>query len=1351
MLIDSDVNKVDSRSSLFSCREGEVIIKFKAGSRAEIKAPKAVKFSTARVSEVDRVFSAIGVSEVEELMPLTGAETFRKQMRAFNGAAVAAAPMNRAYRLKLAKEGVDLLDAVRQLNELADVEFAEPNYIVNALADAPAATPDDPYYSLQYGIQDINLPELWGQPVISKEGPVIAILDTGVDINHPDLQVNIWNNEAELNGAKGYDDDGNGFVDDLNGWDFVNNSGKIADYNGHGTHCAGIAAACGFNGIGIVGANPFARIMPLTVLRSNGTGDIATIIKAVDYAAANGASIISMSIGTYAESQALQQALGRAYQKAVIVAAAGNDGLCLNHKHPEKGQIGPAPMFPAAYTFVLGVQASSANGGLASFSNYDDDGPADSPEFGEEEMYNYEIIAPGADIISTYPGGKYKQLGGTSMATPLVAGALSRLLQAKEYPNKEDLFGDLINSVTPKGILDIAAAYKKKEADRKPILSLVGYRLDDSVDGDGDGRPDAGETIAFYPKFRNTWGTARNICYALALSDLEYPDMIEFVNSGVEFTIDELSSYATLEAEKPIKFKVSPNCADGRNIKLTLTLLWRDSNGNVLSKLPQDEIVLTVENGVEIGGVIRENTTLTADKNYIVTHSIAVPAGVTLTIEPGTTLRFKKDAGLIVAKGESYGEPLYVDGQSVGTWMRYRDYGKVIAKGEPGKMIVFTSEDHAKTSFRQTFNFGFESELEYCRFTGLSSQYLETTLTDAFYGDTLVGCEWIPNQNKSFFGKGYAHNCVVDDIYCYQWETGLTRRQFLKQNLASRYCNYTDIMVFGSFAVMKASESNYIGMSSQSDVSSSGSVLTYEAEALTNKCNVFSNFDGGIRMAFTPLIQEPKVLLPTRPSYFGSSSEEIVSDHIWDLRRGCYYGDYDLSNMRTRPVAQAHGIVWKVVVNGYDVQDEYELLPPLGVGRHKFEVYFNRKMNHDVAPMLAMGVRAPYTQTAIAEDGSWRTETFDGEEVDIYTAYLTINGRSNYDGVNRVYVAQAQDDEFFEIPLENVRFNVNVQAAGSLSEGFTAEAGLGRVNLEWDNSEDNFDDMLGYNMYRYSVDNAGVASDTIRINKQLLEAQETALTDYDVTPGTTYCYYYKVMRTNMSENAPSKTVAVTPLTSVAGDANGSGDVDVADVITTVNYAAGMEPKPFIFEAADMNADTEIDILDVVGIIKRILNPAAAETAAIEATAIYTIEDGIVYVDTPVDLAGLQLNLEMEKGASVTASATLDGFEQTGAWIGDNEYIFMAYTLSGKKVAAGVHPVLAIGDAKVKSLKLSDPDGRNVEALFVEDTTGLGKVELETPSMTGVYNIMGIKLADDAKALERLPRGIYIVDGQKIVK
>ena len=113
-----------------------------------------------------------------------------------------------------------------------------------------------------------------------------------------------------------------------------------------------------------------------------------------------------------------------------------------------------------------------------------------------------------------------------------------------------------------------------------------------------------------------------------------------------------------------------------------------------------------------------------------------------------------------------------------------------------------------------------------------------------------------------------------------------------------------------------------------------------------------------------------------------------------------------------RPNPLAPGIVWKVVVNDYDAQDEFELLPPLGVGRHKFEVYFSKPMNREKTPMIAMGVRQPYTQTVIAEDGSWRSETMEnGDIVDIYTAYLTIRGKDNYDGLNTIYVADAEDEE----------------------------------------------------------------------------------------------------------------------------------------------------------------------------------------------------------------------------------------------------------------------------------------------------------------------------------------------------
>lgn len=179
----------------------------------------------------------------------------------------------------------------------------------------------------------------------------------------------------------------------------------------------------GNNGIGITGANPDALIMPITVMQSDGTGDVATIIKGIDYAAANGADVISMSLGGDSYSMAEEQALGKAYATAVIVAAAGNNGKPIEN----------LLVYPACFQFVLGVQATvSPSGGLAQFSNIDRD-PIYTTYSAETDLYNYELRAPGVNILSTYPQGRYKALQGTSMATPMAAGAISRLLQCKEY------------------------------------------------------------------------------------------------------------------------------------------------------------------------------------------------------------------------------------------------------------------------------------------------------------------------------------------------------------------------------------------------------------------------------------------------------------------------------------------------------------------------------------------------------------------------------------------------------------------------------------------------------------------------------------------------------------------------------------------------------------------------------------------------------------------------------------------------------------------------------------------------------------------------------------------------------
>lgn len=1203
---------------------GELIVKFKDTSSVRMRAPRAVDFRSTTVDAIDQTFRALGVQQVEELMPLTGGAPMRQNVRSFSGSPVPSAPMALAYRVTLSPDA-NIFDAIDQLQALDQVEYAEPNYLVYTLEDKD---PDDPYYTNQYGIQDVNLYNLWGMPVLSKEGPVIAILDTGVDITHPDLIDNIWTNTSESDGAYKFDDDGNGFVDDVHGWDFINQTGDIFDYNGHGTHCAGIAAATGYNGKGIIGANPDARIMPVTVMQSNGTGNIATIIKGIDYAAANGAAIISMSLGTYSTSTAFEQALGRAYQKCVLVAAAGNDGYCLNHKHPERGQMFPMPCFPAAYNFVLGVQASKPEGGLAGFSNYDDNGPVFSSY---TEQYNYELTVPGASIVSTFPNGQYKYLNGTSMATPLAAGAISRLLQAKEYTNKEVLFGDLIHCLTSKGNTDFYAAYQITDEQRTPELQVTTFAIEDP-EGDNDGRPDAGEVINIYPTIRNAWGTAKNIRIKLECAETinnVYTPVVDEVDFGWE-----LSAYGSARAANPLQIRIKDEVTDGRIIMLKL-IVTGDNAATV--ELP---FQITAENGVELGGVISEDMTLYPNVHYIVTTNLAVPKGVTLTIRPGTVLKFRDDTGLKVN-------------------------GNIIANGEPGNMITFMPADGASGKMNG-FILGDYSKrrfISYATFTNLRSEWM------------------IRHANLS--------NCI------------------LKDNNASICLNNSNVdkCAINQNDIDRMTSSNLFNSNYCENRSDSGYHTCFDTFENTNSFN--NDWKNYGLFSVDYYTESVSVFTPEQPNYLGSAREDIVQPLVLDIRTGWGFGQYDLSNMRTRPVAQAHGIVWKVVVDGYDAQDEYESLPPLGVGRHEFKVYFNRPMNHDKAPMIAMGLREPYTQTAIAEDGSWSSEVFDGETVDIYTACLTLRGKDNIDGVNTIYVAQAEDDEFFEIPVERRRFHVNVQSAGSLSAGFAAEAGVGKVSLSWDNTEENFDDMLGYNLYRYILAEDGSQSEPTCINRSLINPDETEFVDYDITPGTTYCYYYKVLSTSLTENSPSKVVAATPRAASKGDANGSGDVDVNDVVSIVNYMVGVDQRPFILDAADVNSDTAIDILDVVSTVNIILTPAqAAKPAATaeNAVAIYYVEDGVLYVDSPVALSGVDLTFAATpRVSSFTPMADIAAMEVTGGYVTDGLYRVVIFSAAGKAIPAGRTALLRIADADIEAITLADTRANRVEAQAADES------------------------------------------------
>ncbi len=1265
MLLAQSSNNVDEvvkieRHTARDYREGEMIVKFKPSSA--VRARSLARGVTSGVSSVDKVLGELGITAGEQLMPLSGATVTprAKALRSVSGKTIEDSDMSLLYRLTFDAAKVSVHEAVDKLAALDEVEFAEPNYVVYALAEETSTLTNhhdhddyckEPLYSQQWGHGKLKLPFLWQQDKLTSKRPVIAILDTGIDIEHPDLKDNIWTNEAELNGAEEEDDDANGFADDLHGWDFVNQTARIGDWNGHGTHCAGIAAAVGKNGIGITGANPDALIMPVTVMQSDGTGDVATIIKGIDYAAANGADVISMSFGGYNYSLAEEQALAKAYSTAVLVAAAGNDGKCIYaHNCPinKKNAYQNGPAFPAAFTFVLGVEASAEGGGLASFSNFDEDGPVLS-QYDEGRLYNYELRAPGRAIMSTYPGGKYKKLNGTSMACPFVAGGISRLLQTKEYSSWEVLFGDLIHTrkQNGNGDVDFEAAYKITDADRKPSLGLVTYTLDDADGGDGDSRPDAGETIAFYPTLRNEWGQAENIRFSLELTETEDPTIVEFLDIDVDFG-KQLSSYGKNVSANPQRFKVNPDCADGRKI----CMVFRATCDNITEELVQ-EFTVTAENGVEIGGMITEDMTLYPDVHYIVTKNIAIPSGVTLTIKPGAVIKFKDGTGI-------------------------SNNGTIIANGEPGNMIVFTRADNSQGKMSGFIG----GDYSYCVFESLTEHdspaysWLEPT--------SITNCIIKSINASSLLDAPFASKCTIIDNICffgpfYQSEKPITYTNICNNNI-------------------------------DSPVGAPG--LMYKHIRGSNMNNLVNNKytrSGELGNFFS---DESQPVVTDVPNYWGSNNEDIIRKGIWDLNTGHGYLHYDLSTRLSRPSAEAHGIVWKVVVNGYDAQDEFEQLPPLGVGKHKFEVYFNRPMNKEVAPMLAMGMRSPYTSHTIAEEGSWN------EEGTIYTAYLTIDGKTGADGLNRIYVAEAEDDEFFEIPIENTRFNVEVAAAGSMATGLMAEAGLGKVTLTWETDEEDFADLLGYNLYRYTINN-GVSSESVIVNPSVLEAEETKFVDYDVVPGTTYYYVIKQLTTSLSSHALSNAVAATPLTAQKGDANGSLSVDIADVVTEVAYLTNQDPQPFIFEAADVNSDAEVNILDVVGTISIITTPAETGVSGMDNEPVrYYVQDGVLYMENTQPLGGVQVRLNVAKGTEITVLDGLDGMEQTSVWTSDSEYLFLAYSMSGRTLAAGTHALLQIGtEATVTEVVISDTRGKNITAVD-GNATGIGKVEavqLQMPS------------------------------------
>jgi len=1153
--------------------------------------------------------------------------------------------LHNIFRLVLSNTGarkglpLDLNEIINELRKLPEIEFAEPNYLYSIgdfkpssklitgdeipylsiegnSDDRKGATPDDPLFSQQWGLVAINADEVWLTHT-GDTSSVIAIVDTGVDWLHPDLAENIWTNYYEIP-DNGKDDDNNGYVDDIRGWDFISSDNNPADDNSHGTHCAGIAAASGNNGIGIAGVNWSARIMPVKVFQSSGRADAATIAQGINYATSNGADVISMSFGSYARSLTMEAALANAYATSVLVAAAGNSSLCIGPGKCPDFRDG-LPMFPGAISFVLGVQAPPLP--PYGFTNYDQDGPVFS---GYVEQYNYELSAPGIDILSCVPGGNYRSYNGTSMATPFVAGAISLYKELNPSQSQELLWGTIIN--TSGEYIDIFQAIN---TEAMPVLNVLKYTLSDTIIvGDGDFKADAGETVQLEVFVRNTWGISDSVYVGVEFNEFE--DTTIAVITKRTGSVGSVGPYATLSNfDDLLEITLNEDIAHGREIGFRL-LAWRGKAKEHVASVP---VYINVEHGTELIGVMDDTLRLTPDKFWIVSSSFKIGYNGVLILEPGSSLKIEKlitNLGQIISEGTKdsvvtiYGPQGIMDGIMRFNHTDFRDFTtRIIAGGD--------------------------NQFNNCRFfdcmTGGVSLFASGT-------QVFKDCEFfnISNSGEIFtFGMSFTgdylnfYNIKVP-LY-WDWAGPYT---------PMRYCNFSNFNVH------------------------------LEENDILNS-NVLSQINNNY-YAPTGVYYD----LPL--NYWGTTDSARISTKIMDFWDDSYLSLIKYSDILTKPDSLAHGCVWKVVVNGFDAQDEFDQLDPLGVGRHKFEVYFNRPMDVAYPPTVSMGVREPYTQIAISEDASWSADSL------IFTVYKTL-GLTDADGINRIKVIGGKDTEGFDLVPENERYNVNIQSQGSLSTEFMATPGMGKVDLEWSSPEDYVDDLLGYNMYRYTFINDTTTTDTLLVNSSLIT--DTVYTDFNVLPGIRYFYTYKTARTDFAESSYSNVVAATPYTAEKGDANGDLAVNVSDIISTVSYILLNHPQPFIFDAADMNSDGNINVLDVTGIVNRILNPSKSGSGmGTEGIATLYTRNDTVYIKSDVPVAGIQFVIHNISADGYSALKTLDVFERIALHRADSLF-FLAYNMTGKTVGPGEIPIIKLNSKSVliDGLILSNTKGASINSVI----------------------------------------------------
>ncbi len=1126
--------------------EGKLAAPFDEGlSKAELdNIPKAddhllVKISSDKNLPSDRTLNSLGIRELTRLYA-----------------------SGDWYQASL-KEDARIDKVLKQLRAEPYFDMVDYDYIGqgDALGFADVAT--NPFAEQSSHFETANVFKTWeymkeqgvpgGDPTVT-----VAVIDTGVDYNHEDLRANMWTNPNEIPG-NGIDDDGDGYVDDVYGVNVLDgaegaDAGDPMDDHGHGTHVAGIIAASN-NHKGSMGIAYNCKIMAIKAGNGSGYFTNSAIAKAVTYAYEHGADVINMSFGGSGISYVVQEALETAYERCVLVAAAGNDGM------PNEG-LG-VPSYPGAFPFVVGVMSESALHVESAFTNYD---------LRKDNKVEYEVYAPGEDVYSSIPNNRYAKWSGTSMAAPVVSGAAALLRSLhpdrKIFPTKAIMsrlcsnMGHGVACISPMihGLHNIPSGldiYNALTKDPKPEVSLYDYYTFDNIgDDNNNGVIDAGEIINLGVVLKNKGGVAKDVEVRIdTTSEAGIADryitptigMISMKNIGTYSLQDcgeikDAETNKVIGVETPLQFKVADNCPNDYMCDINVKITWKngldDKDETVYSGEGVAQIV--VQKGVLLPKVIDKDMTLTKDKYYILNSTMIVEENVTLTINPGVTIQFYASSTNKYA--DSYSKLAFINN------------GILDAKGTNDERITFKPSD-------LFYDFpilikGNHCYFEFCDFTGL----VKTDNVDDNYGKDRD----VVFKNCIFFAN--------TGSYSYIWpDRSSTSYNFHAKEISSclfKECVYSDFSV-GTITDCSLQNTKFYD----------GAGAWYDGMTIYESCTGCLFYDG---QSILPQSSSCHISLSLRESALGDSSQDGESSNpVFNFTNNTFVcadgqrrnSDFriktsvlkrkdkdDASSTRRDSILISNNLFWdmtqeeidNIVYDYYDNGEstiidysqglnnpDYTTAYPIALDAHfedadgvrqdsvgastyKCVVTMSRDMDTSIPLKVCFGSVYPYSDYTV--EGNWK----EGSKT-IWEGTYTFN--SKYEGgINQflIYNGRADDNHALEL-VRDYRLSFKIDVTSAQSMNLQASSDINGVRLTW--FQDDYPTVAGYNLYK-STAKDGLYT---KVNKHLLNYDETEYLDKEVEPGVTYYYNFTVVLTDMSESKPSGKTVVTTYDSMAPD------------------------------------------------------------------------------------------------------------------------------------------------------------------------------------------------------------------------